>query len=193
MSNFKLKKSEFMELNLNKKVVNEAEEKELTSTELEEIKPEDEESKDEENKDSDNEETGNEETKEETPKNNGDFKDVIAEILHSRTQSHIFHWQTTGEHSLAMHQALQLYYEGIVPLIDGFVESYQGKYDIMKGYKCPESFSDFESAEALIKYFQDLETKIESNRGSVKESYLQNQIDTIVELINSTIYKLRYL
>ena len=92
-----------------------------------------------------------------------------------------------------MHQALQLYYEGIVPLIDGFVESYQGKYDIMKGYKCPESFSDFESAEALIKYFQDLETKIESNRGSVKESYLQNQIDTIVELINSTIYKLRYL
>ena len=54
MSKFKLKKSEFMELNLNKKVVNEAEEKELTSTELEEIKPEDEESKDEENKDSDN-------------------------------------------------------------------------------------------------------------------------------------------
>jgi hypothetical protein len=185
MSNFKLKKSEFMELNLNKKALNEAEENELTSTMPEEIK-DDEESKEEET------ESKTEETKD-VEDNGGGFKDVIAEILHSRTQSHIFHWQTTGEHSLAMHQALQLYYEGIIPLIDGFVESYQGKYGIMKGYKCPEGFSDFESGEALIKYFQDLETKIESNRDSVKESYLQNQIDTFVELINSTIYKLKFL
>jgi hypothetical protein len=185
MSNFKLKKSEFMELNLNKKVLNEAEENELTSTMPEEIK-DDQETEEKET------ETKTEEPKE-TENNGGDFKDVIAEILHSRTQSHIFHWQTVGEHSLAMHQALQLYYEGIVPLIDGFVESYQGKYGIMKGYKCPEGFSDFESGEALIKYFQDLETKIESNRDSVKESYLQNQIDTFVELINSTIYKLKFL
>jgi soluble cytochrome b562 len=185
MSNFKLKKSEFMGLNLNKKALNEAEENELTSTMPEEIK-DDEESKEEET------ESKTEETKD-VEDNGGGFKDVIAEILHSRTQSHIFHWQTTGEHSLAMHQALQLYYEGIVPLIDGFVESYQGKYGIMKGYKCPEGFSDFESGEALIKYFQDLETKIESNRDSVKESYLQNQIDTFVELINSTIYKLKFL
>jgi hypothetical protein len=185
MSNFKLKKSEFMELNLNKKALNEAEENELTSTMPEEIK-DDQETEEKET------ETKTEEPKE-TENNGGDFKDVIAEILHSRTQSHIFHWQTVGEHSLAMHQALQLYYEGIVPLIDGFVESYQGKYGIMKGYKCPEGFSDFESGEALIKYFQDLETKIESNRDSVKESYLQNQIDTFVELINSTIYKLKFL
>jgi hypothetical protein len=185
MSNFKLKKSEFMELNLNKKALNEAEENELTSTMPEEIK-DDQETEEKET------ETKTEEPKE-TENNGGDFKDVIAEILHSRTQSHIFHWQTTGEHSLAMHQALQLYYEGIIPLIDGFVESYQGKYGIMKGYKCPEGFSDFESGEALIKYFQDLETKIESNRDSVKESYLQNQIDTFVELINSTIYKLKFL
>ncbi len=185
MSNFKLKKSEFMELNLNKKALNEAEENELTSTMPEEIK-DDQETEEKET------ETKTEEPKE-TENNGGDFKDVIAEILHSRTQSHIFHWQTVGEHSLAMHQALQLYYEGIVPLIDGFVESYQGKYGIIKGYKCPEGFSDFESSEALIKYFQDLETKIESNRDSVKESYLQNQIDTFVELINSTIYKLKFL
>jgi hypothetical protein len=185
MSNFKLKKSEFMELNLNKKALNEAEENELTSTMPEEIK-DDQETEEKET------ETKTEEPKE-TENNGGDFKDVIAEILHSRTQSHIFHWQTVGEHSLAMHQALQLYYEGIVPLIDGFVESYQGKYGIIKGYKCPEGFSDFESGEALIKYFQDLETKIESNRDSVKESYLQNQIDTFVELINSTIYKLKFL
>lgn len=43
MSNFKLKKSEFMDLNLNKKSLNEAEENELTSTELEEVKTDEEE------------------------------------------------------------------------------------------------------------------------------------------------------
>lgn len=43
MSNFKLKKSEFMELNLNKKSLNEAEENELTSTMPEEIKTDEEE------------------------------------------------------------------------------------------------------------------------------------------------------
>jgi ferritin len=42
MSNFKLKKSEFMELNVNKKALNEAEENELTSTMPEEIKDDEE-------------------------------------------------------------------------------------------------------------------------------------------------------
>ncbi len=49
----------------------------------------------------------------------------------SRTQAHIFHLQTP---SFAAHTALQLYYEGIVPLVDGFVESYQGKNGIITGY-----------------------------------------------------------
>jgi DNA-binding ferritin-like protein len=188
MSNFKLKKSEFMELNLNKKVVNEAEEKELTSTELEEIKPEDEESKDEENKESDNEET-----KEETPENNGGFDEVIAELLHSRTQTHIFHWQTVDSGSYSAHMALQGYYEALVPLIDAFVESYQGKHGIIKGYKCPEGFQDFDGVEKVISYLASIEEKIEDKRSSVKESYLQNQIDMFVELLNSTIYKLKFL
>lgn len=188
MSNFKMKKSEFMQLNLNKKVVNEAEEKELTSTELEEIKPEDEESKDEENKD-----VNNEDPKEENSEKSGDFDQVIAELLHSRTQTHIFHWQTVDAGSYAAHLALQGYYEALVPLIDAFVESYQGKHGIIKGYKCPEGFQDFESVDKVITYLTSLEEKIENGRESIKESYLQNQIDMFVELLNSTIYKLKFL
>ena len=34
---------------------------------------------------------------------------------------------------------------------------------------------------------------IVENRDSVEDSYLQNQIDTVQELINSTIYKLKFL
>ena len=34
---------------------------------------------------------------------------------------------------------------------------------------------------------------IEKARKGVKESYIQNQIDTVQELIFSTVYKLRFL
>lgn len=69
MSNFKMKKSEFLELNLNKKIVNEADEKELTSTELEEIKPEDDQEEKEENTENKPEETKSEEKEESTEDN----------------------------------------------------------------------------------------------------------------------------
>ena len=39
----------------------------------------------------------------------------------------------------------------------------------------------------------NLDDNIEKNRKSVKESFIQNQIDTIQELIYSTLYKLRFL
>ena len=80
----------------------------------------------------------------------------------------------------------------IVDIIDGLVESYQGKYDILTSY---ESYKilNYESNEQLLKYFKELENNIEENRKSNKDSYIQNQIDNAVELINSTIYKLKFL
>jgi hypothetical protein len=46
----------------------------------------------------------------------------------------------------------------------------------------------------MISYFQALLKAIENNRSSfASDSYLQNQIDTVVELLTSTIYKLTYL
>jgi hypothetical protein len=52
---------------------------------------------------------------------------------------------------------------------------------------------DYKSKEQVITYFKGLDDNIEKNRKSVKESYLQNQIDTVQELIFSTLYKLRFL
>jgi len=40
---------------------------------------------------------------------------------------------------------------------------------------------------------KELDGDVESLRKSIKESFLQNQIDTVQELINSTLYKLRFL
>lgn len=117
------------------------------------------------------------------------FKDMVSILLHSQTQAHIFHLQTK---SYAEHKALQGYYEGIDGLVDGIIESYQGKYDLITQYNSVKN-EDYKSNEQVIKYFKALDAMIDKNRKEVKESFIQNQIDTVQELINSTVYKLRFL
>jgi hypothetical protein len=129
-----------------------------------------------------------------SPKSNtvtetSDLVDMVATLLHSQTQVHIFHLQTK---TYSEHKALQEYYDGIDGLVDNIVESYQGKYEIITGYKTIKTV-DYKSTEQVISYFKELDENIEKNRTSVKESYIQNQIDTVQELIYSTLYKLRFL
>ena len=120
---------------------------------------------------------------------NGNFAQLVSKLLHSRNQTHIFHLQTK---SYAEHIALNDYYDGVLGLFDGLIESYQGKHGIISNYKC-EGFENYKSGEQVINYLKKLDGDIDTLRKSVKESYLQNQIDTIQELINSTLYKLRFL
>ena len=122
-------------------------------------------------------------------KSSSGFKDMVSILLHSQTQVHIFHLQTK---SYSEHKALQGYYEGVDALVDGLIESYQGKYDVITQYNSIKN-EDYKSNEQIIKYFKALDTMIEKNRKGVKESFIQNQIDTVQELINSTVYKLRFL
>ena len=63
---------------------------------------------------------------------------------------------------------------------------------VLTGYKTIKMV-DYKSTEQLITYFKGLDENIEKNRKSVKESFIQNQIDTVQELIYSTLYKLRFL
>lgn len=122
----------------------------------------------------------------------GNIGNLISTLLHSRNQAHVFHWQTKSNSSFAEHMALGGYYDGIVELMDGLVESYQGKHDIITGYNSSK-LEDYKGVEQLISYFKSIDSQIDKDRKSVKESYIQNQIDTIQELIYSTLYKLRFL
>ena len=132
------------------------------------------------------------ETKKEGKNGSSNIVDMISTLLHSQNQVHIFHLQTKSQSSFAEHMALGGYYDEVGDLLDGIVESYQGKYDILTGYKTINTV-DYKSTEQLISYFKELDNNIEKNRKSVKESYIQNQIDTVQELIYSTLYKLRFL
>lgn len=119
-----------------------------------------------------------------------DFAKFISYLMHSRTQAHVYHLQTP---SFAAHKALNDYYDDIVDLIDGLVESYQGRYGILTGYS-NFSLMEYKSCDGIREYFKALCSTIESSRASLpQDSYIQNQIDEVISLIDSTQYKLTFL
>ena len=122
--------------------------------------------------------------------NNALIGQFVSTLLASRTQAHIFHLQTP---SFAAHKALNEFYDEIVGITDGLVESYQGKYGIITGYG-NIALQEYQSCEAIIVFFETLCMYVEKSRQLIcQDSYIQNQIDEIVALIKSTIYKLRFL
>ena len=110
-------------------------------------------------------------------------------LLHSVTNAHILHFQSL---SYSQHMALGAYYDEVGDLVDGFVEAFQGKYGLLTNYK-----EDYElPATEPVAYLTYLKDEVETLRrmaGFPQDSELQNEVDTIANLINSTLYKLRFL
>jgi len=176
-----------MEKNLTDKLYEELKKRNLFEEEDDEDFEDDEDTNDE---DVDNEdETEEEDEDSDEVESNDDFCEMICNILHSRNQAHVFHLQTK---SFAEHKALNDYYDGVVALFDGIVESYQGKYGIIKNFKTFK-IEQYRNNKKTISYFERLLDIIDENRDSVEDSYIQNQIDTVQELVNSTVYKLKFL
>jgi hypothetical protein len=117
------------------------------------------------------------------------FNKLVSLLLHSSTQVHIFHLQTN---SFSEHSALNVYYDEIVGLADGLIESYQGKYDILANYENPPLQNYLDNAQ-VVAYFAKLAEIVKMLRQELEDSYIQNQIDNVIELIESTKYKLRFL
>ena len=138
----------------------------------------------------DDDQNEDEDQDDETSSNhNDDFCDMVCQLLHSQTQVHIFH---LGTKSYTEHKALQGYYEGIDALVDGVIESYQGKYGLLTNYKSFKNQS-YKNKNQVLKYFTGLLNMIEEKRDCCDDSFIQNQIDTIQELAYSTMYKLKFL
>lgn len=115
----------------------------------------------------------------------------LGTLMQSRTQAHIYHLQAQGVGSDAMHRALQAYYEEIVDLVDGLAEAIQGRYGIITGYKMADTIREDSNARM---YFDGLCKFVETIRKQLpQDSYIQNEVDTIVKLIESTKYKLKFL
>jgi DNA-binding ferritin-like protein len=119
------------------------------------------------------------------------MEELASVFLHSRTQAHIFHTRVSGQGSFAAHTALQTYYEGIIPLIDGLIESYQGMHGLIE-YKAVSGVDNNAEKQNMVNYFDKLCKFLESARKDekLKYSWFQNDIDNIATLLYSTKYKL---
>jgi len=108
-----------------------------------------------------------------------DFVKLISYLFHSRTQAHIFHLQTQ---SFAEHMALNVYYDDIVPLIDGIVKGYSN-FNLM----------EYNNTQQVVAYLDMLCKAVYEVYQSTEDTNIQNLLDGITDLIKSTIYKLQNL
>lgn len=126
--------------------------------------------------------------KKEAEMENSKAGEFIGTLLHSATITHFMHLQTT---SYAAHVALGTYYDEIVDLVDAVAESIQGCYgEIIRDY--PNMFANVTNEP--LEYLTMLKDYVSQNRQNLpQESNIQNEIDNIATLIDSTLYKLRFL
>lgn len=119
------------------------------------------------------------------------MEELASILMHSRTQAHIFHLGVSGPGAYAAHVALQGYYEGIVDLVDSLVESYQGKNGLIQ-FKPVVNLDNNCDTRNIIDYFDKLCMIVKTLRQApnLADSFLQNQIDNVEDLIYSTKYKL---
>jgi len=112
------------------------------------------------------------------------MKKVISTLLHSVTQTHVFHLQTK---SYSEHEALNEFYDQMTELVDRLAEGYQGKYGI-QNYHSNLDIIPYKDKQQVINYLLQLDEIIQYNKPS--ESFLVSILDDIQELIYSTKYKL---
>lgn len=113
----------------------------------------------------------------------------IGMLFLARDVTHSVHLNTR---SYAKHVALQVFYEGIIPLADDLAEAYQGRHGLIG----PITLHSAKKTNNVVEFLQDQLDEIESMRYEVvdrKDSALQNIVDEIVNLYLSTLYKLRFL
>jgi hypothetical protein len=104
---------------------------------------------------------------------------VVAHILHLRTRS------------FAEHMALETFYKELPELTDELIEGYQGKHGLVNQYPTTVTMPESDNG---VKLLESLTLFIASNRAKVApDTEIQNQIDEIQMLINTTANKLKFL
>lgn len=118
------------------------------------------------------------------------MKKVIMKLLHSSTNAHILHLQSR---KYSEHVALGEYYQGIVGHVDKLVETLQGlSGDIITKY--PLENDGFKEGMNTLDYIVGIREFFTKNRKSFpRNSEIQNILDEIMELLNTTVYKLKFL
>ena len=113
--------------------------------------------------------------------------EFILTLLHAATNTHILHLQSK---SYAEHMALGAFYEALPGLVDTVAESIQGLNEEIIEYP----FDYYKPASTGLEELRSLKDYVSEKRNMLPQnSEIQNSIDSIADLIDSTIYKLKFL
>jgi DNA-binding ferritin-like protein len=115
------------------------------------------------------------------------IEQLVARVFTTRNLAHLAHWKTK---SYAQHMALGSFYDALIEHIDSIVEAYQGAFDLIAAVPLgappkPE----------LIAHLTEEWKWIAKNREQISkgDTSLQNQLDSLVETYQTTLYKLKKL
>jgi hypothetical protein len=111
---------------------------------------------------------------------------LFSRMFAARDEAHILHLSSK---SYAEHTALGDFYDKLIELTDEIIETYQGKYGLIK----IEHNSDdkFDSAKEFLDDFT--KTLVDSRELLEDDEHLANILDEITGLAYRTLYKIRFL
>jgi hypothetical protein len=113
-------------------------------------------------------------------------EDLASLLLKARGDAHLTHLLQKDK-TLATHNVMSDFYNGILDLVDTYVETSMGIDDSFALTEIPASCC----IDNPLTYFQELYAEIQKCRGVISETFLQNQIDTMSELVAHTLYKIK--
>lgn len=118
---------------------------------------------------------------------NKDVGQFILTLLHAATNTHLLHLKST---SYSEHMALAAFYTELPALVDVVAESIQGLSEELIDY--PVDY--YPPMDNALDELRSLKDYVKEERQELpQDSEIQNSIDAIADLIDSTIYKLKFL
>jgi hypothetical protein len=112
--------------------------------------------------------------------------EFVMRCFQARTDTHVAHLLTD---SYATHKALNKFYDAIIDLADSFAEAAQGRLGMLDYVEVP-SCGCYGKPDKIVR---DLRDWVEDACGDIEAEDLKNIAAEVVELCNSTLYKLRFL
>lgn len=114
---------------------------------------------------------------------------LLSQMLGTSAQAKVYHFQTS---SFAEHKALNKFYEAFNPLMDKFIEAYQGCYGrMMMGCDMEVKPYTLDAPVTFMEAFK-LYISTEARMLVIGNSALTNILDEINGLVDQTIYRLTF-
>jgi DNA-binding ferritin-like protein len=114
------------------------------------------------------------------------LSEVVSTLFKARNIAHELHLKSK---SFAEHLALEELYDSLLPLTDGFAESYQGTYGI-----ATQSYEEFNKQFSLNAYsfIVELLDYVTTTKLLIVSSNLGSQLENIFDEIIATVSKAKY-